>query len=113
MYKLHIHRQIQFINTWKSSLISDNLDSSTRFNNSLLLYLQTLIIQVYRGYNWLQYFQSCSVVFRDFGRVSGLLDSRVLRAKIPAKTGMRLRVRAPEWQNVRQNPGGNPAESGK
>jgi hypothetical protein len=55
----------------------------------------------------------CPVCPRDFGRVSGLPDSRVLRAKIPAKTGMRVRVRVPEWQNVRQNPGGNPAESGK
>jgi hypothetical protein len=49
---------------------------------------------------------------KDFGRVSGRPDSRVLRAEIPAIPAMRARVRAPEWQKVRGILGGIPGESG-
>jgi hypothetical protein len=49
---------------------------------------------------------------KDFGRVSGRPDSRVLRAEIPAIPAMRVRVRAPELQKVRGILGGIPGESG-
>jgi hypothetical protein len=48
---------------------------------------------------------------KDFGRVSGRPDSRVLRAKIPAIPVMQAQVRAPESQKVRGTLGGIPGES--
>jgi hypothetical protein len=49
---------------------------------------------------------------KDFSRVSGRLDSLVLRAKIPTIPAMRAWVRVPESQKVRGILSRIPRESG-
>jgi hypothetical protein len=49
---------------------------------------------------------------QDFSQVSGKLDSRVLRVKIPAIPATRVQVRAPESQKVCMILSGIPGESG-